>query len=661
MAVVIALLLPTEAAPPAATRPAVEVLAWWRFEDVPTGQWLRARLGRREDYSVTADASGRRHDLRTFNTTPTLYPPDTSPTFNGDVATAAVAGAANRASVRFTGKQYLYTVDADADAPLYERTAGSSGTPFTIEGMFRTSIEPGEYTGRPQVMLCKTAAPVAEPTTLAAADLVPATTRAVTTTRSTTRPTTTRATRPAFEGPTELMNDHPTQPLVCFVAGEHAWPAPAPADANHFAVAVVDARHRRHTVQSLRPIVARRWYAFAVVYDGRRFTLWLRDVETAADYQPQAEGELPGGLFPCRGGWTLGCGLIDDVRDNWYQGRLDEVRLTRGVLPPEQFVAAGERAAPRPTTARADGVGPPLVSVVHGLADPDVLLDHGTYYLYGTRDQLGFPVYTSTDLQHWDRGPDVYHRSPGMWSQSRFWAPAVIAYRGRFYLFYSSLGAVADAGGRWSHRACVAVSDSPEGPFVPHTAPLPLTGKAVIDPAPFVDRDGRAYLYFVNDMSENEISQVFVARLNDDLTGIVGEPVLCAQPSQAWEGKLWNEGPNVIRVPAERTAGAGDVYVMTYSAEFWHSPEYGVGFATSRSPLGPWTKNPDNPILQRYRGLFGSGGDCVVPTPDGTGYAIVFHADGPAGSRRRDTYVDRLSVTPDPRLGVMLKPEPWGE
>ena len=156
-----------------------------------------------------------------------------------------------------------------------------------------------------------------------------------------------------------------------------------------------------------------------------------------------------------------------------------------------------------------------------------MLLDRGTYYLYGTRDQVGFPVYTSTDLLHWDRGPDVFRRRPGLWGVSRYWAPSVIKYHDRFYLFYSCLGHLADSGDRWSPRICVAVADDPQGPFAPLVAPLPLIGKAAIDPAAFVDpATGHVYLYFVADMSENQVSQVFVARLNDDLTGVAGEPAL---------------------------------------------------------------------------------------------------------------------------------------
>jgi GH43 family beta-xylosidase len=657
---------------PAPSR-AADVMAWWRFEDVRPGRWLEAQMGNRfRPYTTTADTSGHDHDLRTYNTRPTLYPPDTSPGFTADVPTGTVnGGAANHGSVRFSGKQYLYTSDADVDAPLYVHR----GMPFTVEGMFKLSATPYDFDGRPQVILAKSAMPVVDPVQLAIESAPPLTTRPShptpppTTSRSTSEPstrpvtrptTTTTSSRPSFDGPTERVNDHPVQPIECYVAGTNSWPEPfAGVPADRLAVRLVDTAGRSHLLLSDQSVRANRWYAFAVVYDGRRATLLLNDLTASTGYQrQQSVTRLEGGLFPCRGTWMVGCGLIDDVRENWWQGWIDEVRLSADAVPTDHLLASGARPAPVLPSAGEHGTGPTPASVVHGLADPDVLVDQGTYYLYGTRDQLGFPVYTSTDLLHWTQGPDVFHRRRGMWAVNRYWAPAVIHYRGRYYLFYSALGHLPESGDRLSHRVCVAVSDDPQGPFEPHVAPLPLIGKAVIDPAAFVDpTDGHVYLYFVADMSENEVSQIFVARLNDDLTGVVGEPVLCIQPSQAWEGKFWNEGPHVFRASG---AGGEAIYVMTYSAQFWHSPEYGVGFATSRTPTGPWTKNPANPILQRWRGLFGSGGDCVVPMPaPSKDYAILFHADGPPDSHRRDTYVDRLVVTPDARLGVMLTPKAW--
>ena len=611
--------------------------AWWRFEDVEPGHWLDARLGgTRPPFSVTANfASDGRHPLRTFNTRPTAYPPDTSADFSNDVATERLnGGIENHRSVRFNGKQYLYTTDNDAGP--------ARGGSVTIEGMFKLAILPGDYTGKTQTILCRISAPVTQPAVEHSDQLAtrPTTDR---TTRPTTTTTPTTAETEPDPGPTELANDHPAMPVIALVAGNND----SLARRNHFAFGVLDHDGHRHTIASRDPVRANQWYAFAAVVGTDHAELFLSEIDPRG-YVSQGTTPVPGGMIGGRGIWNLGCGLVDDQHDDWFQGWVDEVKLSTGTVIPANFLATGCKPAPRSPAPPASEAVTPL-PVVKGLADPEVRLFDGVYYLYGTRDQSGYPVYTSTDLVHWKHGPTVFERTRMNWGESRFWAPSVIQYRGKFFLFYSALGPLHNDGDRHSLRVCVARSDSPLGPFVDTVAPLPLNGKAAIDPAVFVDTDGKAYLYFVADCSENVISQVYAVQLNDDLTGTVGEPVLCIQPTQVWEGTVWNEGPNVFKT--------GGIYVLMYSADWWHSPNYGVGFATSRSPLGPWTKNPTNPVLQRYHGLLATGGSCAVQSPGGN-WSIFFHADGPADSKRRDTYMQRLVITPDERLGVSLKVMP---
>ena len=38
---------------------------------------------------------------------------------------------------------------------------------------------------------------------------------------------------------------------------------------------------------------------------------------------------------------------------------------------------------------------------------------------------------------------------------------------------------------------------------------------------------------------------------------------------------------------------------MMYSARGFFDPLYALGFATAKSPLGPWKKSKDNPILRK--------------------------------------------------------------
>ena len=54
------------------------------------------------------------------------------------------------------------------------------------------------------------------------------------------------------------------------------------------------------------------------------------------------------------------------------------------------------------------------------------------------------------------------------------------------------------------------------------------------------------------------------------------------------------EGPSVLKKEG--------IYYLIYSANHFESKNYGVGYATSDSPMGPWKKYEENPILQRADG-----------------------------------------------------------
>jgi beta-xylosidase len=47
------------------------------------------------------------------------------------------------------------------------------------------------------------------------------------------------------------------------------------------------------------------------------------------------------------------------------------------------------------------------------------------------------------------------------------------------------------------------------------------------------------------------------------------------------------------------------------------TPNYAIGYATSKSPMGPFTKYAGNPIAYRGGNVVGPGHHCVVTGPDG--------------------------------------------
>jgi beta-xylosidase len=311
-----------------------------------------------------------------------------------------------------------------------------------------------------------------------------------------------------------------------------------------------------------------------------------------------------------------------------------------------------------PTTVPAE---PPIARTQAGtytnplgvdLADPDVLLHDGVYYLYATSlTNLGYLVWTSTDLVNWQQQEEMaLSRDHLTWGSQNFWAPDAIHYKGKFYLFYSCVGPVSN--GRTSHRICVAIADNPLGPFKETKAPMFEIGQAVIDAHVFVDDadGGKPYLYYSLDHSENwkrggrRRSELYVVPLTADLLAIQGEPTFCFGATQPWEGRAaiedtWNEAPFVFR-------HENGTYVMMYSARVFSDPLYAVGYATSNSPLGPWAKAEENPILKRSRRVSGPGHNSVVPSPDGKELFVVYHSHRELeGGYERELNIDRMTVT----------------
>ncbi|HZW08412.1 MAG TPA: family 43 glycosylhydrolase [Phycisphaerales bacterium] len=274
-------------------------------------------------------------------------------------------------------------------------------------------------------------------------------------------------------------------------------------------------------------------------------------------------------------------------------------------------------------------------------ADPDVLLDGGTYYLYSTSAaNTGFLVWSSTDLVHWRRRGLAFRKSETSWAQKDFWAPCVIKSGQRYLLYYNAQPADAPADSARAHRICVAQSASPIGPFTDVAAPLWDPGDMVIDAQVFVDSDGRGYLYYAN-------GSVWGVPLDRSLTKIAGEPVRCLEPNREWEQK-WNEGPYVMR--------HGGKYVMFYSGPGYDMPEYSVGYALADAPLGPWVKPMGVPILRRTPWVSGPGHNSVAPSPDGRELFMVYHThEQLAGGAPRQIAIDRMRFTDDPYFGLRVE------
>ena len=266
--------------------------------------------------------------------------------------------------------------------------------------------------------------------------------------------------------------------------------------------------------------------------------------------------------------------------------------------------------------------------VVDLIGDPFVLTaSDGNYYMYGTShiEQGGYHVWQSSDLLTWNQLGRSFINPEDSWVYKDFWAPEVIEYKGKYYMFYTAREKKRDI-----LQIGLAVAETPAGPFVDTRGKALLNvDYAVIDASVLVDDDGRIYLYYSRDCSVNVVaginrSDIYVVELDENFEQI-GEPLFLFAPSQKWETNeieknfRWNEGASVIKVDG--------TYYMTYSGNPFWSFEYAIGVATSNSPIGPFTKYENNPVLTgcREQKVSGTGHNSIFKSHDNTKTYIAYH------------------------------------
>jgi beta-xylosidase len=301
--------------------------------------------------------------------------------------------------------------------------------------------------------------------------------------------------------------------------------------------------------------------------------------------------------------------------------------------------------------------------VAVSVADPSVVQAGDDYYLYATGAL--FPIWRSSDHVHWtDVGTAFAERpawtvSSGNWHP---WAPAVVRSPGPcpgatapscFVLYYVALhGTLASR----PHCVGVAVSPSPAGPFT-ELGPLATAdgrtigcgddaGSGNIDPAPFVDADGRAYLYVSTDRRRDGSGAwvleptISVIPLSDDLLHAAGPRTPLLKGDGGWE--LSGGRPLVENPWAERR---GSRYYLFYSGGDWRGA-YGMGYASASSPTGPFVKAAENPVLRETAAVRSPGGGMIVRGPAG-GDWLVYHGRAGAYEQPRTLRIDPVVWNPD--------------
>ena len=287
----------------------------------------------------------------------------------------------------------------------------------------------------------------------------------------------------------------------------------------------------------------------------------------------------------------------------------------------------------------------------HG--DPFVIKYLDSFYLYhtgATHGRRGVSVHRSQNLVNWEFMGYAVEPADSGWAWSDLWAPEVVYERGVFYMYISATRKHAGGpSGPWQQgegddagrRLGLARSTSPLGPFVWDERPLVDTWS--IDGHPFRDDDGSMWLFYSVRTDETGFSDGTpgTGTVCDRLLApdrLAGHPRPVTFPSDAWEGVptgdwYWNEAPYLLKRRGS--------YYQVYSGGCFVDSSYATGIAHGRSPLGPWRKDPANPILRGGERILGPGHHSFVRAPDVATLYAVYHGHV-AGEQGRKVHLDRL-------------------
>lgn len=242
-------------------------------------------------------------------------------------------------------------------------------------------------------------------------------------------------------------------------------------------------------------------------------------------------------------------------------------------------------------------LGNPIVNHMY-TADPSARVFHDTLWVYPSHDKddavsfsmEDYHVFSTTDMMTWtDHGVIFNPLTQTSWAKEAAWAPDCIERNGKYYLYYPTD----------KKHIGVAVSSTPYGPFhdpLDHPllsidSPGVICDRDFIDPCVFIDDDGQAYLF----AGQNTVCCI---KLNEDMISYDGKVHIIEGVKDFFEA-VWVHKRNGI-------------YYMSYSDGPFRGHEPRIVYATSSSPLGPYT----------YQGVI------LGPVNSGTNHASIVNYKG---------------------------------
>jgi len=315
--------------------------------------------------------------------------------------------------------------------------------------------------------------------------------------------------------------------------------------------------------------------------------------------------------------------------------RIAVLSLLAGIALVSSCGNSRRQAAP---TTKVDWANP----VFEGwYADPEGFVDGETVWVYPTsslpyREQTYLDAWSSTDLVHWEKHPEIITNRQAEWVWQAMWAPSVVKKDGLYYLFFAGNdvheGEVGGIG--------VACASTPAGPFSDLLGrPLIqeiVNGAQPIDQFVFQDpRNGEWYMYYGGWRHCN------VVRLAPDFKSLIPFEDGTVYKEITPEGYV--EGPFMLYRDGK--------YYFMWSEGTWTRDDYRVAYGVSDSPFGPFQR--EETILQTDAAIgTGAGHHSVVQDPRTGAYLIIYHRHplGNTDGNHRVVCIDPLVFTPDGRI-----------
>ena len=270
---------------------------------------------------------------------------------------------------------------------------------------------------------------------------------------------------------------------------------------------------------------------------------------------------------------------------------------------------------------------------IKGIRDPFVLVTEEAYYLYGSDvsggwEQCGYACYKNnrTLSDKWERINDIYQIPAD--ALKNFWAPEVHKYNGLYYLFGTYFSS------KTNHRGCsVFRSSSPEGPFVEISdGVMTPSDWDAIDGTLYIDRAGDPWMIFVHEWTSTEdgIGRMAVARLSDDLSRFVSDPVdIFKANDPSWTSKGCTDGPFIY------TTREGKLLMLWSN---FVGRDYCVGIAEAKdgSPDGEWIHADQLLFSKEISGNDDGGHGMVFCDRDGSMYLSIHSPNRPTDTVKEE-------------------------